>query len=140
MTTVVCNRTEMASDSQLTGAHKASAKKVWKHKGACVGIAGEYVACVQFVKWLMGKSEDAPEMEDVDAMVLTRDGRILHYNGSIEPFEIDDEFGAIGSGSQAAIAAMYMGASPDKAIEVASLVDPGTGGKVQTHKITKRKS
>lgn len=139
MTTVVCNREEMASDSQLTGEYRASAKKLWKIKGAVIGIAGEYSACTRFVKWLQGELQDEPDMETVDAMVLTTDGRILHYNGSTEPFEVEDQFSAIGSGSQAAMAAMHMGASVERAIEVAALVDVGTGGPVQYHKITKRK-
>lgn len=140
MTTVVCNRDMMASDSQLTGTHKAAAKKMWKFKDGIVGIAGEYAACVQFVRWLQDPEEtDEPEMENVDAMVLTKDGRIFHYNGSLLPFEVEDEFSAIGSGTQAAMAAMYMGACPERAIEIACAVDPGTGGRVQVHKITKRK-
>jgi ATP-dependent protease HslVU (ClpYQ) peptidase subunit len=138
MTTVVCTRTEMASDSQLTGDYRASAKKIWKVNGGIVGIAGSYAACVQFVKWLQGKLEDLPEMDEVDAMVLTKEGKILHYNQSSEPFEIEDDYSAIGSGGAAAMAAMYMGADVERAIEVAILVDPGTGGKIQHHTIKRK--
>ena len=139
MTTVVCTREEMASDSQLSGDYRASAKKLWKIKGGVVGIAGQYAACVQFVKWLKGEQDDPPDMEEVDAMVVTATGRILHYNSSTEPFEVEDDFSAIGSGAQAAMAAMHMGASVERAIEVACAVDVGSGGKVQHHTITKRK-
>lgn len=139
MTTVVCTRDAMASDSQLSGDFRASAKKIWKVKGNIVGVAGAYAPCVQFVRWLKGELEDDPDMEHVDAMVVTKDGRILHYNGTIDPFEVEDDFSAIGSGAQAALAAMYMGASLERAIEVASLVDVGSGGPVQLHTITKRK-
>ena len=138
MTTVVCTRTEMACDSQLTGDYRASAKKIWKVNGGIVGIAGSYAACVQFVKWLKGELEELPDMEEVDAMVVTKSGKILHYNQSSEPFEIEDDFSAIGSGGAAAMAAMHMGADVKRAIEIAILVDPGSGGKVQHH-TTKRK-
>jgi len=139
MTTVVCTRDAMASDSQLSGDYRASAKKVWKVDGNIVGIAGQYAPCVQFVRWLKGELEEEPDMDNVDAMVVTKDGRILHYNGTIDPFEVDDEFSAIGSGAQAALAAMHLGAGLERAIEVASLVDVGTGGKVQLHTISRRR-
>lgn len=139
MTTIVCTRAEMASDSQLSGDYRASAKKLWKIGGNVVGVAGAYAPCMSFLRWLKGEQEEEPDMDSVDAMVLTKDGRILHYNGSVEPFEVEDEFSAIGSGAQAAMAAMHMGADVARAIEIASAVDVGTGGKVQLMKITKRK-
>jgi ATP-dependent protease HslVU (ClpYQ) peptidase subunit len=139
MTTVVCTREEMASDSLLSGDYRATAKKIWKVKGSIVGIAGTYRDCVQFVKWLKGELDECPDMEEVDAIVVTQSGKILHYNGSADPFEVNDDFSAIGSGAQAAMAAMHMGASVERAIEIAVLVDGGSGGKTQYHKITKRK-
>jgi len=139
MTTVVCTRSDIASDSQLTGEFRASAKKIWKVKGGYVGVAGSYGACVRFVKYLKGDLEDEPDMEEVDAMMLTNDGRILHFNQSLEPFEVNDEFSAIGSGAMAALAAMHMGATVDRAIEVASLVDVGSGGPVQHYRITRKR-
>jgi ATP-dependent protease HslVU (ClpYQ) peptidase subunit len=53
---------------------------------------------------------------------------------------VEDDFSAIGSGAQAAMAAMHMGADVKRAIEIASQVDVGSGGKIQYHTITKRKS
>lgn len=135
MTTVVCNRAMMAADSMLVGDCKSAVKKVWKFRGNCIGIAGEYRRCVQFIDWYKGKTREEPRMKNVDALVLTKDGRILHYEGSLIPYEVEDNFSAIGSGSQAALAAMHMGADPRCAIVVASKVDAYTGGRIQTIRI-----
>ena len=43
--------------------------------------------------------------------------------------------GAVASRSLAALAAMHMGASAEKAIEVAMLVDLHTGGRVESERL-----
>jgi hypothetical protein len=120
----------MAGDTLLVADTKANATKVFRHKGACIGIAGSYIECMEFVRWWKsGAKGSPPEMEEVDALVLTRDGRILMFNQHHSFFEIDDQFAAIGSGGAAALGAMHMGATPEQAIIVAGKVDPTTGGK-----------
>ena len=47
----------------------------------------------------------------------------------------DVDFYAIGSGSKAAIGAMHMGASAEKAVQVASLCDPYTSAIVKTYRL-----
>ncbi len=130
MTTIVCNREVMAGDTLLVAATKAHGIKVFKCRGACVGVAGTFVHCMEFVDWYKkGAKGEPPEMEEVDALVLTKDGRILCFDHHHSFFEVTDDFAAIGSGGAAALAAMYMGASPEQAIKVAGKVDPNTGGK-----------
>lgn len=131
----------MCSDSRITSDYKASAKKIWRFKGGIVGIAGNYGACVQFVKWLKGERDEEPDMDGVEAMVLTNSGKIMHYDGQHEPFEVDDDFSAIGSGATSALGALHAGVSLERAIEIAGLVDPSTGGRTQSLEIKpKRKS
>jgi len=120
----------MAGDTLLVSETKANAVKVFKHRGACVGVAGTYVMCMEFVKWWKsGAQGEPPDMEEVDAIVLTRDGRILCFNHHTSFFEISDAFTAIGSGGAAALGAMHAGASPERAIKIAGKVDMFTGGK-----------
>lgn len=130
MTTIVCNRSMMAGDTLLTGESPCNATKVFKHKGSIVGVAGTYANCMDFVRWWKGGTQgEAPDMEDVDALVLTADGRILCFNHHRSFFEINDRFSAIGSGAHAALGAMHAGADPAEAITIASKVDPNTGSK-----------
>lgn len=131
MTTIACNRDEMAGDTLLHADTVSHATKVFRHKGACVGVSGEYVSCIEFVRWWKSGAEgEPPDMQEVDALVLTKDGRILCYNHHHAFFKVDDKFTAIGSGAAAALGAMHMGATPKEAIKVASKVDSYTGGKV----------
>lgn len=130
MTTIVCNRDEMAGDTLICSDTKATATKVFRHKGNCIGVAGSYIDCLEFVRWWKsGAKDEPPETQEVDALVLTKDGRILMFNQHHMFFELEDEFAAIGSGGAAALGAMHAGATPRQAIQIAGLVDPATGGK-----------
>lgn len=140
MTTIACNTTFMAGDTLLTSDVKCHAQKVFKCRGCCVGIAGTYVDCMIFVEWWKhGANVEPPEMENVEALVLTSSGRILCFDGHAKFFELDDPFTAIGSGAQAALAAMHMGADPQKAVKIAGKVDPGTGSKTTIRHRGKKK-
>ena len=134
MTTVCCNHELMACDSYLTDGNTIqSVRKIFKRKGHVVGIAGDYAACMEFVKWwLKGKFEDeCPcEMDEVEVLILTNKGKILHYSSCVEPFELVDGFAAIGSGATAAMGALHVGATPEQAVLAASKVDVNTGGKI----------
>jgi len=133
MTTVVANRELVATDSLIVGDHKGTAQKVFKVKGHCVGIAGTYCACINFIRWYKRRDKDDPPegIEDVMAIALTPSGELRVYEGSVNYFCIDDDFTAIGSGAGAALGAMFMGANPQHAIKIASKVDAYTGGRVQ---------
>lgn len=65
------------------------------------------------------------------AALIVMKGRIFEMDGSYSLNEIDD-FGGIGSGSGYAAGAIAWGASVLEALEVASQLDPYTGGKLQT--------
>lgn len=132
MTTIVATRDMIAGDTLLSGDNTCNATKVFKHKGAVVGIAGTYACCMDFVRWWKagGNPESIPDMEEVDAVVLTVDGKILCFNHHNTFFEINDAFTALGSGAAAALGALHAGASPQKAIKIASRIDPATGSTI----------
>ena len=94
----------------------------------------EYVEAVKFISWYKDRKKPEPNMEEVEAFVLTKAGKIWHYDSSLTPYEIQDEFSAIGSGTQAAMAAMHMGATPREAVEIAIKVDPRSGGTIHTRR------
>jgi ATP-dependent protease HslVU (ClpYQ) peptidase subunit len=140
MTTIACNHQLMAGDTLLTSDIKCHAQKVFKHKGNCVGIAGSYTECIIFVNWWKkGAKGEAPSMKEVEALILTSDGRILCFDQHESFFELTDGFAAIGSGAQAALGAMHAGAGPEDAVLIAGKVDPGTGDKTTVRRRGKKK-
>jgi hypothetical protein len=99
-----------------------------------VGFAGNVEASRLFLDWLrIGGNK--PSLSDTDrksfhALVMHPDGRVDEWETDRVGVPIEDRFYAIGSGRQAAMAAMCMGADPVRAIEVAKLCDINTGGNV----------
>jgi len=136
MTTIAVDLNEMASDSMASDeVTMSSVTKSWRVHGTLVGVAGTYSNCVQFIGWLKGKQEgDPPSMEGVCAVVLKPDG-LWMYDDHINPYRLKDKFVAIGSGAQAAMAAMHLGCTPREAVRVAAKIDPSTGGRIYVKKL-----
>ena len=100
-----------------------------------VGCAGLVQDINKFMRWLKDPTSEYPEFSDndekgFDAILLNKDG-IFCYSSSCVGDKVDDPFLAIGSGGRAAKAAMIMGASPRRAVEVASQCDKNTKLPVQ---------
>lgn len=138
MTTIAYRWGVMAADSRaMVGGWKASYGSDKLHRlpdGTVAGVVGEYASAVRFVVWLQsGEAGDNPGLSEASVIRMLKDGSLIIYeeNGA---FPVRTEFGAWGSGSPAANAAMYMGADAAKAIEIAALLDDSTGGKVITMK------
>ena len=138
MTTIVCDRTTMAGDTQLTddAGSVSHGRKVFKHKGNVIGVAGTYTEAVQFMAWYKaGMRGEAPKMKNVSALLLSKEGLIFCFDGTCNSYRITDKFMAIGSGAHAAMGAMHMGATPREAVLVAAKVDANTGGQVTVRKL-----
>lgn len=134
MTTLVCSRELMASDSQCTrGTTPSFTTKLFRGPdGSVLGISGNFNQALALVDFLCGRSESPPDFsEEVSVLQLRRDG-IWIYDGSTRPVRVDLPFFACGSGSDIALGAMHMGAAPEQAVKAAIRFDVYTGGKVQT--------
>jgi 20S proteasome alpha/beta subunit len=102
--------------------------------GSIAGVCGTYAEAVRFVRWLQsGEVQPAPDLPESTIIRLHRDGSLTLYEASAS-FKVTVDFAAWGSGSPAANAAMYMGASAERAVEVAALLDDSTGGPVVSMK------
>ncbi len=139
MTTIAYRSGVLAADTQMTcdGELKAYGRKLVyvKEKDAWVGYAGLLSDCQKFVRWFSGETphETFDENDDFSALIMHGDGRVECMGASLKAHRLEeDEFFALGSGSSAAMAAMHMGADAKRAVEVAMLVDLGTGGEVVT--------
>ena len=125
----------MASDSQwIAGDVIGSVRKVWRVRGDLVGFAGDIEAIGATLEWFRrGFVGDAPRDECV-ALILRRTG-IFTWSPTDGEVREDAPFFAIGTGGQAARAAMHAGADCRKAVRIASTIDAGTGGRVRVYSL-----
>jgi ATP-dependent protease HslVU (ClpYQ) peptidase subunit len=138
VTTIAFRWGVMAADSRMMNGgwiNRYSADKLFRlPDGGVAGVTGTFAEAVAFAKWLQdGESGDRPPLTESTVVRLRKDGTLTIYEQN-SSFDIATEFGAWGSGSPAANAAMYMGADAAKAVEIAALLDDSTGGKVVTMK------
>lgn len=139
MTTIAYRSGVLAADTQMTcdGDLKAYGRKLVyvAEKKAWVGYAGLVSDCQRFIRWFSGAdpSVEFDEDDEFSALILWPDGEVDGMGYQLKAHRLEaDEFFAIGSGSSAAMAAMHMGADAKRAVEIAMLVDLGTGGEVVT--------
>jgi hypothetical protein len=138
MTTIAYRWGVLASDSMSNNSgwiNPYSAEKLFRlPDGTVAGVCGVLAEATKFVQWLRdGEDGEAPTLSEGCVIRLRKDGTVTIYESGAS-FDIKPEFAAWGSGGPVANAAMYMGADAAKAIEVASLIDDRTGGKIVTMK------
>ena len=106
-----------------------------------VGFTGTLPDVGTLVDWYASGQKEPPkfvlygqETPDVSLLVLHETGiKLVSRWGCIT--EIELPFFAIGSGSDAAMGAMYMGADAVEAVGIAHRVDIGTGSKVEAREL-----
>lgn len=133
VTTIVATRKVMAADRRVSDENSSySVCKIKRIGDVLVGGAGSSPGINKFMRWYeSGADSDktpklAKEEEDIQILVLTKAGLFV-YDSSFIADELLNPFYALGSGAQAALAALHMGASAQKAIEIAAMVDNSTG-------------
>lgn len=155
MTTIAANLEYMAADTKVTmGSNDIyhTRKKIQrikvKGKTMIAGAAGLDFYIQQFFLFLKQGGEPKMQRRDIDehtedlnfeGLVLCSEG-ILLYDDTLTAAKIEEPFYAIGSGGQAARAAMTMGADPKQAIKIASKIDSATGLPIVTLKLSKDKT
>lgn len=113
-----------------------TSKKIHKIRGHLVGFSGRADTAALLRYWFEegAKPEEWPDPydDDVDAsmLVVTPDGTVLFYERFPVPIVMENEFFAIGSGRDFAIAAMHLGCDPKRSVEVACELDAYCGNGV----------
>jgi len=131
MSTVIITPTKMVADSQCTlGDTPFRSTKLTRVGDDIIGMVGTAKSERMFLQWWESEICGALTVGDgidLDALVLGINGDMSLYQASKGeiggPIPIKQEFFAIGSGMQPAMAAMWMGASPEEAIRIAAKVD-----------------
>lgn len=143
MTTIVCNKEQMAGDLQMTLTGVVSMKtkcktKVYKfqphelhfpHEPFIVGFCGAATEIVDIVDFYMDPEnyKEMPRTRNLSGLILTQSGRIFQFDRPDKWLAVDAKFAAMGSGATTALGALHHGATPKEAVTAASKVDPYTG-------------
>ena len=139
MTTIAadCRKGVMACDSMTSTSDSWwPSTKVYRVPDALIGGAGDAASVRQFVAWFAdGQRNPKPKLSDnFCCLVMTKEG-LFYWASNLVPEPIERGFHAIGSGGNAALGAMLAGASVQKAVEIACMVDTSSGGEVVLHKL-----
>lgn len=154
MTTLVYRDGVLASDSRGTRGDRIEPGRTQKvlavADGRLIGVCGGYASSWRYASWLAaGPPSDtwqpmsmspAPKLcASATVVEVLANGRLmLHEEGGAYPAPEDTEFHAWGSGMEAALGALHMGATAEQAVQVATRIDTGSGGQVQSARLKSR--
>jgi hypothetical protein len=130
MTTIACNRSEMAADGRVTDdGDTFPALKIHKINGAIYGAAGLLAASARFIEWATKGEKGKPRLaKDFTGMKLTPEGIFVISGADPTWMRCDSGYFAIGSGKLVALGAMAFGATPLQAVQEAMRWDIYSGG------------
>jgi hypothetical protein len=143
VTTIVAAKNRLVSDSKITqetrnGDSYFEGPKIVGKRSALIGVAGDSILGDKFIGWYGTKKKKPTGFgkgADFEALVLEEDG-IYHFDEYLSRNKISREWYAIGSGSHAALGALYAGKTPEEAVEIACKVDPHSGLPLQVMNLT----
>lgn len=144
MTTIAFRDGILAADSMIScGSNSVStgAQKITQGRNSLIGACGNLDVCARFLRWASQqdwtkKIPDYDMGEDSSGIVILRGKdtpyNIVNYTGVSWFSDPEAPFYAWGSGIEVALGALHHGASAVEAVEIASRVSYGTGGKVRS--------
>lgn len=137
--TIICwDGKTLAADRRVSfGTSIATTTKIHRINGMLVGCAGgaaQGASCIQWVRDGMDRSKypDVQKDDSCSLLVILPDGAIHYYSKTVDPLVVECKTLSIGSGSEYADAAMYLGYAAREAVEVAIALDSGCGNGIDT--------
>ncbi len=136
MTVIAWDGKTLAADKRMVSAGLSlTTTKIRRIGDLLVGAAGNVSSTAEAMAWVeRGRNPvDWPaclrDKEDWASLMVIDGGRVLRYERSPFPCEIEGHIAATGSGRDFAIAAMHCGKTAREAVEITSLleVDCGNG-------------
>ena len=131
MTTIAARAStgEIAADSMVSGDDSFYlVQKLRVGKNSIYGACGDWDKCLKMLQVLESGGELDSDT-DVTVLELRNDG-LWVYEGTIIPARIKNDFWAIGTGANFAIAGMHLGLSPSEAVKLACQYDTSSNGPV----------
>lgn len=126
----------MVADSSITDADRVwVGRKVWRVRGALVGMAGEDSGRLAFLKWYRGGMVGTASMGESTALILNASGLYLIDANYAEPQRLESGREAIGTGGKAAICAYeaLRFTDPRKAVRIVCKHDANSRGPVRSY-------
>lgn len=128
-------RVAFAADKRMSW-HNATVTKLWAFENETalfpvLGGAGVFTSIRQAATWVEngGDPDTKPEFDEKDFHLIAADskGQLWLAADSLEWIPIEEDVASVGSGSPYAMGAMLAGATPERAIEIATQMDSATG-------------
>jgi ATP-dependent protease HslVU (ClpYQ) peptidase subunit len=135
MTVISFDGKSIAADKRNTwGSGTLTTTKLVRLHGGVLAGCGNTSQILEMIHWIKKgcKVSAFPDFQrdpesSVSLLMISPQGQILQYENTPHPIAIENKFWAIGSGSDYAMAAMHLGHSARRAVEVAIALDPGCG-------------
>lgn len=138
MTTIAVKDNIMAADTQ--GLYEGCIMimyKIFRIKDELIGFCGDFDAATEFVNlYRKDKYPEKPDdtKADFDYLLLNNKGIYLAVGYGLRT-KVIEKFWAVGSGKEAAITAMRMGATAKESVKMASLINCYTGSRIMERKL-----
>lgn len=146
MTTIVVKDNIMAADTLgLFEGVRIKMQKIFRIHGMLFGVCGNYDNAIEFIRryrkdknFLTDYTYEAngPDKNDFDYLLLNKSGLYL-TTGYGPQIKLQERQFAIGSGKEAALGALYMGASAGESVKIAHRIDCHTGPMVSIKELGK---
>jgi len=136
MTTIAArfSTKEIAADSMVSGDDSFYlVEKLRRGKESIYGGCGDWDKLLKFYQSLEAGGDLDSEI-DVTVLELRNDG-IWIYESTIIPAKIKNDFWAVGTGANYAIAAMHLGLSPAEAVALACQYDTSSSPPIDSMKL-----
>ena len=141
MTTIAAKAStgEIAADSMLSGEDSFYlVEKLRRGKTSVYGACGDWDKILKFYQ-VLESGGDLDSDTDVTVLELRSDG-LWVYESTIIPARIKNDFWAIGTGANYAIAAMHLGKSPYEAVAIACQYDTSSNGPIDVLKLEEKRA
>lgn len=130
MTTVAANLEMIAADSNVSDGNEdfRVQTKIFPIKNGYAGYCGQVHVAMQIIDWLQNQRRKKPvftDSEDASILILDTDG-LAFVDTNMRVMRLREVEYAIGTGRQAARAAMLCGRDPKRAVELACRIDPNS--------------
>lgn len=132
-------KTVSADRQAMLGSTKETATKLWQLEGGMViGVTGTLPAGLIMRQWYVDGANlcKYPESQKSDSdfanMLVCKDGKAWFYGQYPVAIPVEQNFYAIGSGREVALGALAMGASTDRAVQIACAYAEGCGNGIDT--------
>ena len=143
MTTIAWDGKTLAADKRVSeGNGNFTTTKIERFGGALLAVSGDIGVALDILAWFKGhqRPDDYPKPIDttrIAMLLVIRPGNVVRYcTDAANPYRMEDEQVAFGSGGDFARAAMYCGKTAVEAVEIAAIFDCGTGNGVDSLEFT----